>query len=191
MRARSLAWDTRGGAPGAYDTATGPLRRRTATLALDGEYRDRDARRARWSASPVVRSLRRAVPAVSARGGRGDLLDSARPGRGSRAADLARAAGLLLRLERARAPRQRHADGARHGAALCADRLLRCARRQRAVPGVPAAPITGEDLPAAQQRAPALGARRTPARAGALEHRHRPRSLPGDPGGHALSGARR
>ena len=97
------------------------------------------------------------VPPLSAGGGRGDLLDSAGAGRGGRSADLARAPGFLLCLERARAARQRHADGARDVAALCADRLLRRARRQRAVPGAAPASITGEDLPAAKRMAPTLG----------------------------------
>ena len=57
-------------------------------------------------------------------------------------------------------------------------------------PAPPAAPITGEDLPAAKHMAPTLGLRRAPARAGALGQRHHARSLPRHPGGQALPGAR-
>ena len=58
-------------------------------------------------------------------------------------------------------------------------------------PVPPAAPITGEDLPAAQRMAPDLGPCRAPARASALEPRHDPRSLPRHSGGRTLPGARR
>src|SRR5215469_8945207 len=84
---------------------------------------------------PGLPTLRATLPPVFARSGRTDLLDPTRSGRGSGTADLARAAGVLLRLERPRAPRQRHADGACDVAALCADWLLRHARRQCAIPG--------------------------------------------------------
>ena len=62
------------------------------------------------------------------------MLDSSRPIGGSCTHDLARPAGLLLCLERARASRQQHGDGAGDGDALCADRQLRCGRWQCAVP---------------------------------------------------------
>ena len=65
----------------AATTATAP------SLALEGEYRDRHAAR-RGRLPPGLRALRAALPALSAGDGRGDLLDPARPGRGSRAADL-------------------------------------------------------------------------------------------------------
>ena len=58
------------------------------------------------------------------------------------------------------------------------------------LPAPPAAPITGEELPAAQAYGPDLGACRAPARPGALEPRDDPRSLPGDPGGQPLPGTR-
>ena len=48
--------------------------------------------------------------------------------------DLALPAGFLLCLERARASRQQHGDGAGDGNALCVDRQLRCGRGQCAVP---------------------------------------------------------
>ena len=64
----------------------------------------------------------------------------------------------------------------------------RCSMRSPAVstapggnvlfPAPPAAPITGEDLPAATAHGPDPGPRRAPARAGALGLCHRPRSLP-------------
>ena len=57
-----------------------------------------------------------------------------RPIGGGRAHDLARPAGLLLCLERARASRQRDGDRAGDGNALCVDRKFRCGRRQCAVP---------------------------------------------------------
>ena len=58
------------------------------------------------------------------------------------------------------------------------------------LPVPPSASITGEELPAAQQHGPDLGARRAPARTGAMEPRDDPRSLPGDPGGKTTPGTR-
>ena len=160
------------------------------------------ARASRWRANTAsprrrrrglpsgLRALRPALPAISAGAGRGDLLDPARPGRGGRPADLARPAGLLLRLERPRAARQRHPDGARHVAALRADRLLRRARRQRAVPGAAVGVDHRRGAAGGKAHGADAGPCRTPARAGALRQRHHPRSLPRDPGGEALSGPR-
>ena len=191
-RARRLfAWDSAAARLVAYDTATGRY---------DGEH----ARASRSTANtashtpdgevvchPAFELYAAAVPALPAGDRRGDLLDPARAGRGGGAADLARAAGVLLRLERPRAARQRHPDRARDVAALRADRQLRPARRQRAVPGA-----AGR---ADHRRGPARGrrhgadarARRAAARAGALEIRIGARSLPRDPRGPTLSGARR
>ena len=189
MPRRIFAWDTAAARLVPYDTADRPLRRRQREPRAGGRIPHRHAA-GRGGLPPGLRALRAALPALSAGGGRGDLLDSARPGRGSRAADLARAPGLLLRLERPRAARQRHADGARHVAALCADRLLRRARRQCAVPGAARRADHRRGSAGGEADGADAGPRRAPARAGALGQRHHPRSLPGHPGGETIPGPR-
>ena len=89
---RLLAWDSTAARLMPYDTATGRYDGDTETLALEGEYSHRHAR-GRGDLPPGLRALRAALPALPAGGGRGDLLDPARPGRGSRPADLAGATG--------------------------------------------------------------------------------------------------
>ena len=138
---------------------------------------------ATWSATRRSSSTPRLCRRYPPEHGRGDLLDSARPGRGGRAADLARPAGLLLRLERPRAARQHHADGARDVAALCADRLLRRARRQRAVRRTARGVDHRRGSAGGEADGADAGPRRAPARAGALGQCHHPRSLSGDPRG--------
>ena len=177
--------------PVAYDAATGRYDGDAASLALEGEYRVATPQRRGRSAARPSSSTPRSAGSYPPEAVEATCWIPARAGRGGRAADLARAPGLLLRLERARAARQHHPDRARDVAALRADRQLRRAPAATCCsPPSPAAPITGEDLPGAKQLAPALGARRAPARAGALEQRHRPRVLRRDSGGHALPGAR-
>ena len=117
--------------PPAVTTAT------ATSLALEGEYRVATPQ-GEVVCHPAFELYARLCRALSARSRRSDLLDPARPGRGSRPADLACAPGVLLRLERPRAARQCHADGARDVAALCADRLastsraaMCCSRRRR------------------------------------------------------------
>ena len=104
---------------------------------------------------------------------------------------LARAPGVLLRLQRPRAPRQRHADGARDVAALCPHRLVRPARRQCAVRGAAGRADRRPRAARGTADGPDGGPRRAPARAGALGLRHHPRSLPGDSGGDAVPRPRR
>jgi len=76
----------------------------------------RATRRGRSARDKSVRLV--AVPLANARALGGDRMDRARAGRGGGAAHLAFAAGVLLRLEWARASRQHHRNGARDGAAL-------------------------------------------------------------------------
>ena len=153
-----LAWDARDGTAGAVRHHDGPLRRgQRRASRWTGEYRiatlDGEV-----VCHPAFELYAQTLPEVPAGDRRGDLLDTARPGRGSRAADLARAPGVLLRLERPRAPRQHHADGARDVAALCAHRLFRRSPAATCCsPAPPTAPITGEELPAAERMAPTLG----------------------------------
>ena len=76
----------------------------------------RAPRRGRSARDKSVRLVK--VPLANARALGGDRMDRARAGRGGGAAHLAFAAGVLLRLEWARASRQHHRNGARDGAAL-------------------------------------------------------------------------
>ena len=110
-----------------------PLRGGRRDTCACGANTGRDRRRSDLLPA-CLRALRSALQQLSARKDRSDVLDSARPAGGSGPHDLARAAGLLLRLERARASCQHHRDGARDGPALCPDRQFRCGRRQRAAP---------------------------------------------------------
>ena len=124
---RSIAWDARARCPTAYDPDSGRYLADGQSLALEGDYRI-DAVKRSDQLPAGLRSLCLPVPKVFARGGRGDVLDSAKRPRGGRAPDLARPPSLLLRLERARTTRQHNGERPSHCVALCVDRLLRCAR---------------------------------------------------------------
>ena len=176
---RNFAWDGAAARLVPYDTATGRYDGDGSSLALEGEYRIATAQ-GEVVCHPVfelyTRLCRRYPPeAVEA-----ICLDPARSGRGSGKPDLARAPGVLLRLERPRAARQRHADGARDVVALCADRKLRPARRECAVPGggVRADHRPGTALGAGHDRD--LGTCGAPTRSGAMGLLQHQRSLPGN-----------
>ena len=118
-----LAWDTAATRPVAYDTSTGRYNGDTTKLALEGEYRIATAQ------GEVVCQPAFALYAALCRRYPPEVVEATcwaapRAVGGSCADDLAGAAGVLLRLERARTSRQRDRDGACHGAIVCADRVL-------------------------------------------------------------------
>ena len=91
------------------------------------------------------------------------MLDSFAPTGGDCRDHLALAAGFLLRLQRARASRYRHGYRARAMALLYAlTGSFDAAGGNVLLPAVPARSITGEDLPAAKQIAPAIGVAERP-----------------------------
>jgi anaerobic selenocysteine-containing dehydrogenase len=181
-----VAWDSRSSHAVSYDPSTGRYETSGEHLALRGEYSvatmdgpiscrpvfDRYAALCRKYSPDVIEATCWIPP---------------RQFGGSCAHDLARPAGLLLRLEWARASRQQHRDGAGDGDALCADRQLRYGRWKCAVTC-----CTG---PVNHRRRLACGkaacsrdrACRTPARTGALEPRWASGLLPRCPGTYPLS----
>jgi anaerobic selenocysteine-containing dehydrogenase len=134
-----------------YDTATGHYDGNSSSLALEGEYRVVTAQGEVVCHSVFelyARLCRRYPPeAVEA------ICWVPRAQVEEAKSLIWQAPGVLLRLERPQAARERHANGARDVVALCADRKLRPARRERAVPDA----AVSQELPSAQGMSGTLG----------------------------------
>ena len=143
--------------PVAYDPATGRYDGAGEHLALDGEYRS-PRRRRRWPAARPSTSTPRSAASYPP--------ETVEAICWIPAAQLEEAARLIWHARPvsyyAWSGHEHHANATQTARAMsllyALTGSLRRRRRQRAVPArPPAAPITGEDLPAAQQLAPALG----------------------------------
>jgi len=154
---RTLAWESR--RHGWCLTTPRPaITQGTARASrLEGEYRI-NTPHGEVICHPAFELIPGSAGATRRRTVRSDLLDSACSSRGGRPPDLACPPGILLRLERPRAARQRHADGACDvRCSMPSPALSICPAGNVLFPAPPAASITGDELPSAKRMARTLG----------------------------------